>query len=345
MEKLSVIVPVYNAEGYLEKCIESLLVQTYKDIDIILVDDGSSDRSLSIAKKYQQIDNRVRVFHKENGGVSSARNFGILNLTTRYYCFVDADDYVSPYYCENLMDSNADYVITGLKIICDDLEKGLFGVDSKGITSIDYYFRNFYKLFQQQLTNSPWMRRYDKTISKDLLFDENQKIGEDFIFNLQYVPRCRTIEIRKKYDYFYIINDNSATGTYHDTDLSDLQKLYHVILAFTNKYCANQGECVANISFRRGGLQSIHNLYYGSLSQQEKNKELSKWLKCTEFTDSCHDVSGVSCVNRLICIECSNRRKTLLIIILLIKKQVKGFTIFLRKLLLHHNDSHANIHV
>lgn len=328
MYSISVIVPFYNAEKHLQKCIESLLVQTYHNIEILLIDDGSSDHSLEIAEKYQKTDSRIKVFHKENGGVSSARNFGILHLTTRYFCFVDADDYVNQYYCEHLMNSDADYVITGLEIIRNNSDNEYFGDDTKGIKNIEYYFDNFDRLFQLQLTNSPWMRRYDKLVSGNLLFDEDQKIGEDFIFNLQYIPKCHTIEIRKYYDYYYVMNDNSATGTYHNTDLSDLKNLYQSILNFSFQHQAKNGKSVADISFRRGGLQSIHNLYYGLQNHQAIRSELSKWIECNEFTESCHNITDVPTVNKLLCKACYHKRINILMLILHLKKiykRIKGY--------------------
>ena len=94
MSKISIIVPVYNTEKYLSKCLNSLIKQTYKDIEIIVVNDGSKDKSLEIAKKFAKQDNRIKVFNKENGGLSSARNFGIEKASGEYIGFVDSDDYI-----------------------------------------------------------------------------------------------------------------------------------------------------------------------------------------------------------------------------------------------------------
>lgn len=93
--KISIIVPIYNCEKYLEQCIGSLVKQTYSDIEIILVNDGSTDSSLSICKKYSETDDRIQVINKKNGGVSSARNVGIKVSTGEYVIFVDADDWLS----------------------------------------------------------------------------------------------------------------------------------------------------------------------------------------------------------------------------------------------------------
>ena len=92
--KISVIVPVYKAEAYLHRCVDSILAQTFQDFEVLLIDDGSPDRSGEICDEYARKDKRVRVFHKENGGVSSARNMGLDNARGEYVCFVDSDDWL-----------------------------------------------------------------------------------------------------------------------------------------------------------------------------------------------------------------------------------------------------------
>lgn len=102
-QKISLIVPIYNVEKYLQQCIDSILVQTYKNLEIILVDDGSPDSSGKIADENALKDSRIRVVHKENGGVSSARNVGIEIATGEYICFADGDDWLEPNYVEYLL--------------------------------------------------------------------------------------------------------------------------------------------------------------------------------------------------------------------------------------------------
>jgi len=114
-KKISVIVPVYNVEKYLEECIESIINQTYKNLEIILVDDGSTDISVSICKKYEKLDNRIKVIQKINGGLSSSRNVGLDNATGEYIMFSDSDDFYTLDACEVMLNEiekqNADYVI------------------------------------------------------------------------------------------------------------------------------------------------------------------------------------------------------------------------------------------
>lgn len=98
---ISVIIPVYNVEKYLRRCVESVMLQTYKDIEILLIDDGSTDGSGQICDELAYKDRRIHVFHKENGGVSSARNLGIERACGDYICFVDSDDWIDIDYFEN----------------------------------------------------------------------------------------------------------------------------------------------------------------------------------------------------------------------------------------------------
>lgn len=111
---ISVIVPVYKVEKYINKCVDSIINQTYTNLEIILVDDGSPDNCGNICDEYAKKDNRIKVVHKENAGVSSARNIGLEKSSGKYITFIDADDYVEKNYCEELLNilkiENADCV-------------------------------------------------------------------------------------------------------------------------------------------------------------------------------------------------------------------------------------------
>ena len=105
MDLISIIIPVYNAELFLDECIKSLIKQTYKNLEIIFIDDGSKDESKKIIEKYLNIDSRIKYFYKENGGACSARNKGLEEMTGEYVCFVDSDDYVENDYVNKLYSS------------------------------------------------------------------------------------------------------------------------------------------------------------------------------------------------------------------------------------------------
>lgn len=109
MPEISVIVPVYNVEKYLRQCIESIKMQTFENWELILVDDGSLDNSGSICDEYAQSDNRIKVVHKENGGVSTARNFGLAIAAGKYISFIDSDDYIVPKFFEIMLEKLLTY--------------------------------------------------------------------------------------------------------------------------------------------------------------------------------------------------------------------------------------------
>lgn len=127
MKKISVIVPIYNVEEYLEECLNSIVNQTYKNLEIILVNDGSKDKSIDIVNKYSKKDGRIRVLNKYNGGLSSARNEGLLNATGEYIFHVDGDDFIDINSCEKLIkkavEDDLDIVIGDIKIFSKNEER------------------------------------------------------------------------------------------------------------------------------------------------------------------------------------------------------------------------------
>ena len=126
MSEISIIVPVYNVDQYLENCIESILNQTFKDYELILIDDGSTDKSGEICDKYEKKDNRIKVIHKYNGGLSSARNAGLDLACGKYIGFVDSDDSIHPEMYEILYDLqqiyNADISVCSFKKVYENID-------------------------------------------------------------------------------------------------------------------------------------------------------------------------------------------------------------------------------
>jgi glycosyltransferase involved in cell wall biosynthesis len=177
MIKVSIIVPVYKAEKYISKCIESLVVQTIKDIEIILVDDGSPDNSGKICDEYSYKDNRIKVVHKVNGGVSSARNNGIKASIGEYILFVDSDDWVENNYVEALLKAKAKYPdsepLCGFRTVSDYngtlIANNVFSEEEETEITFDKYML----LVQGWLAQSPCNKLFDASIIKEnnLLFD------------------------------------------------------------------------------------------------------------------------------------------------------------------------------
>lgn len=234
---VSVIVPVYNAEPYLEACVTSLLEQTYQKLDILLVDDGSTDGSFSLCRKYEELARgKVRVIHKENGGVSSARNLGISLAKGEYLIFVDADDQVHKELVKIYMEANDKSKI----LLCDisnneaDLEKVYA---DKWRENVAFYSKeSFMDLFFNDYINSPCNKLYDAEILRKykVQYPEGLDLGEDLLFNLEYFKYGPSEYKVLTCPLYYYQDDHTGSLTnYFRPDLYEIQiKLFRVLEEF-----------------------------------------------------------------------------------------------------------------
>lgn len=219
---VSVVVPVYNAEKFLADCIESVLKQTFSDIELILINDGSKDKSLHICAEWAGKDGRIKIVDKPNGGVSTARNCGIEIASGDYITFVDSDDVVKETYVESLineMKPDIDMVVLGMSYLKPDkttepvkhrLKKGVYDSAQLKKTAIDDGTMSGFSF------HSPCSILYRKSIilSNEIRFDPNIKFNEDGLFNTQYLFSCKQnvfVDFSNSI-YFYRINENSSTG-------------------------------------------------------------------------------------------------------------------------------------
>ena len=208
---ISVIVPVYNAEKYLDRCIQSILTQTYTDFELLLINDGSTDSSGAICDRYAEQDSRVRVFHKENGGVSSARNMGLDNAKGEWIAFVDSDDWVLDSYLYNLVSHshNVDLVISYAEYLYSNGERKKEEYASRMVSNeIDVLFT------ENDLSwhTSPWAKLFNKKFCDQLRFIEGMHIGEDLVFLYTYMLKSNKIYVSNDTDYIYFVeSQNSLT--------------------------------------------------------------------------------------------------------------------------------------
>ena len=222
----SFIIPIYNAEKYLNRCLSSIVAMKNNDIEIIIVDDGSTDDSASIYEKYKAADSRISVVKKKNGGVSSARNRGILTARGEWIAFIDGDDEIVPMVydsCLVQLDQRFELYMLGMgsrDAGCIDTEKKVVqGVWSgkdiegikKGIFNPDTKFAKRVKS-QGISLNSPWCKFYQKRIivENNIFFHENLSIGEDCVFNFIYLNYVNSISYTNKCAYYYWINPDSV---------------------------------------------------------------------------------------------------------------------------------------
>lgn len=241
MPKISVIVPVYKAEQYLSQCVESILGQTFSDLELLLVDDGSPDRSGAICDQYAAGDARVRVIHKENGGVSTARNAGLDAAAGDYITFVDSDDYIDLCTYERMMaeaERGADLVMCDcMKEFPDHRE--LYSHDIRG----GHYDRQ--QLRQEYFPHLLMMENveYPATISNCLLlfrrelaeqvrYLEGVRYSEDLLFGAQLMYRARAFcYLKGQAHYHYRMNPQSATHRFVPDKWNDYLRLHRGIRA------------------------------------------------------------------------------------------------------------------
>jgi glycosyltransferase involved in cell wall biosynthesis len=217
MDLISVIVPVYNVEKYLRKCIDSILSQTYTNLEIILVDDGSVDNSDKICDEYKEKDSRIVVIHKENGGASSARNVGLDMAHGEYIGFIDSDDYIdSDMYEElykNMQDNNADLSICGILNLYQGIEPKRNIPDKKVMLAAGAI-----KLMLTGLTVSPCNKLFKRKLFKDIRYPTG-KTAEDAFILIEILLKCDIVAFTSEEKYYYVHRGNSiTTRKYHKSD-------------------------------------------------------------------------------------------------------------------------------
>ena len=216
MIKVSVVVPVYNVAEYLEKCVDSLMAQTYKNIEIILVDDGATDHSGRICDEYRSKDERIKVIHKENGGLSSARNEGIEAATGEYIAFVDSDDFVAENYIEKLL---AACVENGCKVSAcayyeyysqDDMR--FVGGEGSAVKSREDAVKDIFTM-KNEICVVAWNKLYAKELFADnkIRYPEG-KIHEDVFTTYKFCAAADKVAYINEPLYFYVQRAGSIMG-------------------------------------------------------------------------------------------------------------------------------------
>lgn len=217
---ISVIVPVYNTEKFLSKCIESILKQTYQNFELLLIDDGSPDECGNICDRFAEQDKRIRVFHKENGGVSSARNLGLENAKGDYICFIDSDDYIGENYLNiHLPVNGEDFIQSGVSILENDY--------LKSIMTYEDIFENYnmFWMLSRQVWPTKCCLSKQIIVDNDIKFDENLTLGEDGLFNHLFISKCKKIRRTNVNEYFYNLdNMDSISHKYYPNRLE--QQIY-----------------------------------------------------------------------------------------------------------------------
>lgn len=231
VEKISVIIPVYNVEKYIDKCVKSVLNQSYKEIEIVLVNDGSTDSCLDLCEQYSKKDSRIIVVNKANGGLSSARNAGIDVATGEYIVFIDADDFVCSDYIEKLYNAikltKSDMAVCGIEIV-DEQGNKTNRLSTGNIYNESIPFTNEcmtpYEMEKRYYTDKngfmyvvAWNKIYSKYIFKKLRYDVGKIFEDEYIFP-QLIRKCKKIVFIPDKLYFYVQRNSGITSRSKQND-------------------------------------------------------------------------------------------------------------------------------
>jgi len=275
VNKFSIIVPVFNCEKYIERCIQSIILQSYKNIEIIIVDDGSKDCSCEICERLASEDSRIKFIKQNNKGVSCARNIAIENATGNYITFVDSDDFLEENAIEvlnNALSADIDLLIAEICNIANG-ERLVMPCVMSGTYTVN-------KMFEQLLNNKEYVERINSVCAKvykleiikknNIRFDKNIKIGEDLLFNINYLNYAKKIKWIKDKIYNYYLNDVSCTQKYIEDKYIQLKTVNGQFekLLKSNKSNTKLAKYV-----------NLKNIYSCYISLFNKNCKLSFWQK------------------------------------------------------------------
>lgn len=281
--KVSIVVPIFNAFDFLEKCVDSLVHQTYKNIEILLIDDGSKDESYKLCKKFESSDKRIRAFTKENEGLGLTKNFGIKNAIGDFIIFIDSDDYVDKSYVEKMVraieNNKLDICLANYKYVY--LDKGTISEQQINIVShgkvtsdvVHNNGRDFYPV-------SSCMNMYKRNIlvdNKIQFLSEREWMSEDIIFNLEYMNYVKKYMIISEVNYYYTQKESSAslTHSYRSDRFEKSKKLYNKLVDLSKRfgYYKKNKNLLANMFFSSIRF-CIKQEYYNSDNYYETIKNI-----------------------------------------------------------------------
>lgn len=267
---ISIVVPVYNVEKYLQRCLNSIQKQSYTNLEIILVDDGSKDSSGSICEEIAKTDDRIQVIHKENGGLSDARNVGVKHATGEYIAFVDSDDYLDENYVLYLYEickkNSAEIAICRHKRTSQDDEKGENGYSAEVFTNVEALE---HMLYQKKFNMSAWAKLYKRALFDGVAYPKGE-IYEDVNTTYKLIERAKRVGYCTNHLYFYYANPQSiTTNSFHEGKLAYIAHMDEVLAFVRDKY--PKLECAAEFRYIWANIHIwVHMPSVDEYSEQEK---------------------------------------------------------------------------
>lgn len=238
--RTSIIIPVYNAEKYIEKCINSIIPQTTDEDEIIIINSSSTDKSEEICKKYVEENSNIKLYNIENGGPSVSRNAGIRNANGKYIIFVDGDDYIENNYIDTMLKNvkEKQLVICSYKMVQYESGKEIikrYSNETKVLTP-----EEMIKVYEKELFSLVWNKIYERDIivNNNILFNTKFYKGEDLLFNLEYIKYIENIKIIPDVLYNYIVKKTGINKSYREpieNRLKRTQLIYNGFMEITKR--------------------------------------------------------------------------------------------------------------
>lgn len=329
---ISVIIPVYNPGKRFECCITSILNQTYRNLEIILVDDGSSDGSEILCDKYQERDARVTTVHLKNGGVSRARNFGLEMATGEYVAFIDSDDWIDSDTFEKAvfcMQTNAcDIAMFAMKIereYSDHTDIKNMSLGKNYVDTPKRISQNFSELYYSDYLSSSCTKLFKRSIIEEhkIRFDETLVMYEDLSFVLAYLTRAKSAYVMEDAFYHYMMDTSVVAVTKRKTNdlLANIDKVVCNILAFIDAVGGRRDEELAGIIIQFY-MMYLHKIFVDFCGFRQSIREIRRMLKQKELKlalRSPHNLAGEGIFYKLL--DFSLRHHLALLIFVIYKKR------------------------
>lgn len=285
MLDFSIIIPVYNAEKTLGRCLDSVDSQTFLNYEVIVIDDGSTDQSLSVCKRYELQNQKFRVIHQANSGPSAARNMGLDMAMGKWVCFVDSDDSIEASYLQDILDAiqkyDADVVFIGHHKVYENGKKEIFIPCEVSDTTI----KTILELSEQDMFGYTWIKAFRRDSVKDVRFDSTLNLFEDEVFSCQVVPNCARVGVVRKPIYNYNVGDGSSLiGRTHEDYCLKCDKVYN---AWKNMLVGKQ-ETHPLMTKKANGF--VSRCYYYAFEHQVDIQTYFSQLKGTTFFQEHTDI-------------------------------------------------------
>ena len=274
MTLVSIIIPVYNVEKYIRRCIDSVLVQTMKDFELILIDDGSPDKCGDICDEYAKCDSRINVVHKENEGVSAARNTGLDLAKKKYVVFLDSDDEIEKDYIETLLqvDEDIDLVVCGIEKRNKE-RKCIINTKVVSRTVEVITTQEIIKMEQEKTLNFIYAKRFKNEVlqNKKIRFNPELSLGEDTLFVTDYLYYCECIRFLEDELYIYYVYGSGTLSSVDDNYVEKLEEANRLIEDSLRK----RWEITNNSEWKK----RMWSVYHYTIFYILKSTEIKGWNK------------------------------------------------------------------